>query len=648
MSRNPILWKPTQEQVKKTQLESFRKQVNMRFDIDIKDYADLHKWSINNIEDFWKSIWGYLSPLCSVEPSTIINDKDKIFQPKWFKGCKMNFAENLLRIKSNKTALISINEKNEEVKISYNQLFDQVEALASSMKKWGLSPGDRVCGIMPNCSETVVAMLATTAIGAIWSSCSPDFGVRGILNRFKQINPKIIFACDNYFYSGKKFSLYDKLSKIVNRLNSLEKVIITNEKNLPSLNINTVSWNSALDENPCILEFQQLPFDHPIYIMYSSGTTGKPKSIVHGAGGTLLQHLKELRLHSDISMEDNVFYYTTCGWMMWNWLISSLAIGSTIILFDGSPFYPNNDTLWGLIDKYKITHFGISPKYLDSSKNFKISPKLSHDLDSLKVIFSTGSPLRGENFDYVYQEVKDNVRLSSISGGTDIISCFVLGNPQLPVYRDEIQSIGLGMDVRSFNSENKSVKDIEGELICAKPFPSMPLSFWGDKDDKKYFESYFNKFPDVWYHGDFITIYDHGGVQIFGRSDTTLNPGGVRIGTSEIYDAINTINGMVDSIVVGQKWKHDERIILFVKLKDNMKINDEMKKNIKNEIKKNCSPKHLPKKIVQIEDIPYTLSGKKVELAVKKIINGNKVDNKDALINPESLQFFENLTEIAN
>ena len=648
MSRNPILWKPTQEQVKKTQLESFRKQVNMRFDIDIKDYADLHKWSINNIEDFWKSIWGYLSPLCSVEPSTIINDKDKIFQPKWFEGCKMNFAENLLRIKSNKTALISINEKNEEVKISYNQLFDQVEALASSMKKWGVSPGDRVCGIMPNCSETVVAMLATTAIGAIWSSCSPDFGVRGILNRFKQINPKIIFACDNYFYSGKKFSLYDKLSKIINRLNSLEKVIITNEKNLPSLNINTVSWNSALDENPCILEFQQLPFDHPIYIMYSSGTTGKPKSIVHGAGGTLLQHLKELRLHSDISMEDNVFYYTTCGWMMWNWLISSLAIGSTIILFDGSPFYPNNDTLWGLIDKHKITHFGISPKYLDSSKNFKISPKLSHDLDSLKVIFSTGSPLRGENFDYVYQEVKDNVRLSSISGGTDIISCFVLGNPQLPVYRDEIQSIGLGMDVRSFNSENKSVKNIEGELICAKPFPSMPLSFWGDKDDKKYFESYFNKFPDVWYHGDFITIYDHGGVQIFGRSDTTLNPGGVRIGTSEIYDAINTIDGMVDSIVVGQKWKHDERIILFVKLKDNMKINDEMKKNIKNEIKKNCSPKHLPKKIVQIEDIPYTLSGKKVELAVKKIINGNKVDNKDALINPESLQFFKNLTEIAN
>jgi len=491
-------------------------------------------------------------------------------------------------------------------------------------------------------------MLASTAIGAIWSSCSPDFGVRGILNRFKQINPKIIFACDNYFYSGKKFSLYDKLSKIINRLNSLEKVIITNEKNLPSLNINTVSWNRALDENPCILEFQQLPFDHPIYIMYSSGTTGKPKSIVHGAGGTLLQHLKELRLHSDISMEDNVFYYTTCGWMMWNWLISSLAIGSTVILFDGSPFYPNNDTLWGLIDKYKITHFGISPKYLDSSKNFKISPKLSHDLDSLKVIFSTGSPLRGENFDYVYQEVKDNVTALIYIGGHRHYILFCFRNPQLPVYRDEIQSIGLGMDVRSYNSENKSVKDIEGELICAKPFPSMPLSFWGDKDDKKYFESYFNKFPDVWYHGDFITIYDHGGVQIFGRSDTTLNPGGVRIGTSEIYDAINTINGMVDSIVVGQKWKHDERIILFVKLKDNMKINDEMKKNIKNEIKKNCSPKHLPKKIVQIEDIPYTLSGKKVELAVKKIINGNKVDNKDALINPESLQFFENLSEIAN
>tara|TARA_X000000950_G_scaffold43112_1_gene48202 strand:- start:30050 stop:31996 length:1947 start_codon:yes stop_codon:yes gene_type:complete len=648
MSHNPILWKPAQKQIEKSQLESFRKQVNMRFNIDIKNYTDLHKWSVNNIEDFWKSIWGYLNPLCSKEPSTIINDKNKMFQPKWFEGCKMNFAENLLRFKSNKTALISIDEKNEEVKISYNQLFDQVKSLASSMKKWGVSTGDRVCGIMPNSSEAVVAMLATTSIGAIWSSCSPDFGVRGILNRFKQINPKIIFACDNYFYSGKKFSLVDKLSKVINRLNTLEKVIITNEKKILPLNIDTISWKSALDENPCNLEFQQLPFDHPIYIMYSSGTTGTPKSIMHGAGGTLLQHLKELRLHSDISTEDNVFYYTTCGWMMWNWLITSLAIGSTIILFDGSPFYPNNDTLWSLIDKYKITHFGISPKYLDSSKNFKISPKLSHNLDALKVIFSTGSPLRGENFDYVYQEVKDNIRLSSISGGTDIISCFALGNPQLPVYRDEIQCIGLGMDVQSLNSKNKSVKNMEGELICAKPFPSMPISFWKDKDDKKYFESYFNKFPNVWYHGDFISIYDHGGVQIFGRSDTTLNPGGVRIGTSEIYDAIDTIDDIIDSIVVGQKWKQDERIILFVKLKDSKKINDEMKKNITNKIKKNCSPKHLPKKIVQIKDIPYTLSGKKVELAVKKIINGNKVDNKDALINPESLKFFENLNEIAN
>ncbi len=647
MSHNPILWKPNQEQIDKTQLESFRKQVNMRFNIDIRNYNDLHRWSVDNIEEFWKSIWGYLSPICSKEPSTIIKDEDKMFQPNWFEGCKMNFAENLLRFKSDKTALISINEKNEEVKISYNQLFDQVESLASSMKKWGVSPGDRVGSIMPNCSETVIAMLATTSIGAIWSSCSPDFGVNGILSRFKQINPKIIFACNSYFYSGKKFSIVKKLTKIISHLNTLEKIIITSEKDLPTLSTDTISWKNSLDENPCRLEFHQLPFDHPIYIMYSSGTTGIPKSIMHGAGGTLLQHLKELRLHGDISTEDNVFYYTTCGWMMWNWLISSLAIGSTIVLFDGSPFYPNNDTLWGLIDKYKITHFGISPKYLDSSKNFKVSPKLSYDLDSLKVIFSTGSPLRGENFDYVYQEVKDNVRLSSISGGTDIISCFVLGNPHLPVYRDEIQCIGLGMDVQSFDLKNESIKNSEGELVCAKPFPSMPISFWEDKENKRYFKSYFNKYPNVWHHGDFITIYDHGGVQIFGRSDTTLNPGGVRIGTSEIYNAIDNIDGIIDSVVVGQEWENDERIILFVKLNNSKKINNEMKKTIKYAIKKNCSPKHLPKKIIQIEDIPYTISGKKVELAVKKIINGIKVDNKDALINPESLKHFENLSEIA-
>tara|TARA_B100000902_G_scaffold158053_1_gene154116 strand:+ start:423 stop:2375 length:1953 start_codon:yes stop_codon:yes gene_type:complete len=647
MKKNPILWEPAKDKIASSQVESFRKQVNMRFDIDLKNYNDLFNWSINNIGDFWKSIWGYMDPLHSSSYKQIINNENKMLDAKWFHGAKLNFAENLLRVRSNKIAIIATDELNDKKCISYNQLYNEVESLASSLRKWGIQPGDRIAGIMTNSSESIISMLAVTSIGAIWSSCSPDFGAKGILDRFKQIKPKVIFSISSYSYNGKKISLNNKLNQITKELNTLEKIIIINEHESKKNTLSKkITWENALDKNPKPLKFEQLPFDHPIYILYSSGTTGLPKSIVHGSGGTLLQHLKELRLHTEISDKSTVFYYTTCGWMMWNWLVSCLAIGSTIVLYDGSPFYPNSDTLWNMIDNYRITHFGISPKYLDASENQGSFPLQSHKLNSLEVILSTGSTLKGENFDYVYDKIKKDVRLSSISGGTDIVSCFVLGNPTLPVRRAEIQCIGLGMNVQSLNENKNPIKNSKGELVCTKPFPSMPISFWNDNNNIKYINSYFKKYPNIWHHGDFLTIYEHNGVQIFGRSDTTLNPGGVRIGTSEIYNAVEKFEEIIDSLAVSQSWKNDERIVLFIKLKKNKILNQKLIALIKESIKLNCSPKHVPKLIIQINDIPYTISGKKVELAVKKIINGDIAENKDVLSNPESLKLFEDIPEL--
>ena len=500
---------------------------------------------------------------------------------------------------------------------------------------------------MNNSYESIIAMLATTSVGAIWTSCSPDFGAIGILDRFKQIKPKVIFSISCYSYNGKKISINNKLNKIYKELNTLKKIITINDyEGKDDVFSKKIAWENAFDKNPALLKFEQLPFDHPIYILFSSGTTGLPKSIVHGSGGTLLQHLKELRLHTEISDKSTVFYYTTCGWMMWNWLVSCLAIGSTIVLYDGSPFYPNSNTLWNMIDNYKITHFGISPKYLDALESQGTLPLQSHQLNSLEVILSTGSTLKGENFDYVYDKVKKDVRLSSISGGTDIVSCFVLGNPILPVRRAEIQCIGLGMNVVSLDENKNPIKNSKGELACTKPFPSMPISFWNDDNNIKYINSYFKKYSNIWHHGDFLTIYEHNGVQIFGRSDTTLNPGGVRIGTSEIYNVVEKFKEVIDSLVVSQYWKNDERIVLFVRLSKNIILNQKLSDLIKESIKLNCSPRHVPKLIIQINDIPYTISGKKVELAVKKIINGDIAENKDALSNPESLKLYENIPEL--
>ena len=644
-----ILWKPSKDQINSSQLEAFRLQVNSRFNLKIENYSELHSWSISNINDFWKAIWGFMAIKCSSNYNQVVDDENKMPGAKWFDGLLFNFAENLLRIKSDKAAIIFQSENADSKIISYNELYDEVEKVASTLRKMGINNGDRIVGIMPNLAETVIAMLATTSIGAIWSSCSPDFGTQGILDRFTQINPKIIFASDGYFYKGKSFDSLNKLKDLLNHLPSVRKVIITpfvrENPDISSIN-NSLVWNDFIDPKPNPIIFEQVPFDHPLYIMYSSGTTGKPKSIVHGAGGTLIQHLKELRLHTDININDTVFYFTTCGWMMWNWLVSNLAIGSTILLYDGSPFHPDRNSMWDMIDNYKVSHFGTSPKFLETCRDTKLSPIKTHSLKSLKSILSTGSPLVEECFEYVYKHIKKNIQLSSISGGTDIISCFALGNPILPVINGEIQCLGLGMDVAAFNKNGEDLVNKKGELVCKKAFPSMPVYFWNDKNGKKFFDAYFNKFKNVWHHGDFIEINNYGGVKIFGRSDATLNPGGIRIGTAEIYRVVDRFDAVNDSLVIGQSINDDERVILFIIISNGYKFSNKLVHDIKKTIFKECSPRHVPEIILEAKDIPYTINGKKVEIAVKKVINGENVENKDALKNPEALDLFKNIRQL--
>ncbi|MBT5096868.1 MAG: acetoacetate--CoA ligase [Candidatus Marinimicrobia bacterium] len=646
---NTILWKPSKDQINSSQLEAFRLQVNSRFNLKIENYSELHSWSISNINDFWKAIWGFMAIKCSSNYNQVVDDENKMPGAKWFDGLLFNFAENLLRIKSDKAAIIFQSENADSKIISYNELYDEVEKVASTLRKMGINNGDRIVGIMPNLPETVIAMLATTSIGAIWSSCSPDFGTQGILDRFTQINPKIIFASDGYFYKGKSFDSLNKLKDLLNHLPSVRKVIITpfvrENPDISSIN-NSLVWNDFIDPKPNPIIFEQVPFDHPLYIMYSSGTTGKPKSIVHGAGGTLIQHLKELRLHTDININDTVFYFTTCGWMMWNWLVSNLAIGSTILLYDGSPFHPDRNSMWDMIDNYKVSHFGTSPKFLETCRDTKLSPIKTHSLKSLKSILSTGSPLVEECFEYVYKHIKKNIQLSSISGGTDIISCFALGNPILPVINGEIQCLGLGMDVAAFNKNGEDLVNKKGELVCKKAFPSMPVYFWNDKNGKKFFDAYFNKFKNVWHHGDFIEINNYGGVKIFGRSDATLNPGGIRIGTAEIYRVVDRFDAVNDSLVIGQSINDDERVILFIIISNGYKFSNKLVHDIKKTIFKECSPRHVPEIILEAKDIPYTINGKKVEIAVKKVINGENVENKDALKNPEALDLFKNIRQL--
>ena len=646
---NPILWTPTQDQVNTSQMEAFRNQVNSRFNINLKDYFDLYDWSISNISDFWKAVWGFMALEFSGDYTQVVDDDSKMPGAQWFEGVKMNFAENLLRIRSEKPAIHFKGEGQAVRTLSYNELFDEVEKLSSALRKIGIQQGDRVAGFMPNMPETIIAMLATASIGAIWSSSSPDFGIKGVLDRFTQIEPKVLFAANGYYYNGKKFDSLEKLNSILDQLPSVDHVVVTpytdSNHNISSVK-NGILWDNFIDSNPSPLKFEQLPFQHPLYIMYSSGTTGLPKSIVHGAGGTLIQHLKELRLHCNIYPEDTIFYFTTCGWMMWNWLVSNLAIGAAIVLYDGSPLQPNSNAMWDMVDELGITHFGTSAKYIDACRQEGLSPIKTHSLESMRTIFSTGSPLVEESFDYVYNQIKKEIQLASISGGTDIISCFAGGNPTLPVYRGELQSITLGMDVAAYNPEGNAIQNEKGELVCRKAFPSMPIHFWNDPNGEKYHQAYFNVLPGIWYHGDYIEINDHGGVQIFGRSDATLNPGGVRIGTAEIYRVVDTFDEVEDSLVVGQKWKDDERVILFIKLNKKCIFTKNLTKQIKQSIRNNCSPRHVPAIVLETKDIPYTINGKKVEIAVKKIIHGHTVANKDALANPESLDLYQNLNEL--
>ena len=642
---NKILWNPNLDS--KNNLEEFMDRINIKYALSLDSYKELYDWSIKNIPDFWNNVIAFSDIQYSGDTRTVLEDLTMKPAPNWFPNISLNFAENLLKERSDHLAIISKSENSEIIKITYNELYLKVAKLANSLKKLGIKPGDRIAAILPNSHEAVIAMLATTSIGAIWSSCSPDFGINSVTDRFKQIEPKIIFSIHSYYYNGKLFDFRKKLNLIVQNLTSLEKIIVSKPaEEEPNKNENILNFLDLLDNNCDEIQFERFPFNHPAFILYTSGTTGLPKSIVHGAGGTLLQHKKELLLHCNASEDDIVFYYTTCGWMMWNWQVSFLSTGSTIVLYDGSPFFPDPTAMWNLIDEIDITIFGTSAKFIDACKSHDLSPNGFAKLDSLKQILSTGSPLVPESFDYVYEKVKQDIRLGSISGGTDIISCFALNSPSIPVYRGELQCRGLGMDVDAFDDNGNSVQNKKGELVCKSPFPSMPISFWNDEKGEKYYNAYFNKFKNVWAHGDFIEINEHGGVVIYGRSDATLNPGGVRIGTAEIYRIVEKFIEIEDSLVVGQEWKNDQRVILFLKLKEGYKLLNTLTDIIKKDIKSSLSPRHVPAIILQIKDIPYTISGKKVELAVKKIIEGKNVVNQDALSNPESLELYKSIPEL--
>ncbi len=645
-----LLWKPSEERIKAANMTRFIQFVNAKYGQSIKTYDELYEWSIGSIPAFWEAMWEFGEVKYSNTYDQVLNNQGDMFQAQWFLGAKLNFAENLLRFRDDRTALIFKSEAGEPVRLSYAELYDQVARLAKALRDTGVTVGDRVVGLMPNMIETVIAMLATTSIGAVWSSCSPDFGVKAVQDRFSQVQPKVLFAADGYFYGGKVFSSLEKFISIAGEISSIERVVVVpyteREPGISNIPL-AIHYHDFLSKQDGLdIEFAQLTFDHPVYIMYSSGTTGVPKCIVHGAGGTLIQHLKEHMLHTDLKPQDVIFYYTTCSWMMWNWLVSSLAIGSTLVLFDGSPFYPDSGALWKLVQDEKISVFGTSAKYIASVEKDDLKPGQTYDLHSLKTILSTGSPLLEQSYYYIYRDVKKDVCLSSISGGTDIISCFALGNPIGPVNAGELQCRGLGMKVESFGQDGLPLKNKQGELVCTAAFPSRPIYFWNDLDKLKYKNTYFNVYPNVWHHGDYIEITDSGGLIVYGRSDATLNPGGVRIGTAEIYRQVESLPEVIDSIAVGQEWENDIRVILFIKLTPGTKLTEELIKKIKTTIRVNASPRHVPAKVIQVKDIPYTLNGKKVELAVYNVIHNQTVANIDILANPEVLKGFYNLPEL--
>jgi acetoacetyl-CoA synthetase len=646
-----LLWKPSEGQIKQTNMYRFMKVVNEKYHQEFNEFAPLYEWSIENIADFWETFWDFADIIASTPYDQVIDDVSKMPGASWFSGARLNFAENLLRYRDDRVALIFKGEAQESVKITYAELYDEVARLAKSLKEAGVQTGDRVVGFMPNMPAATIAMLAATSIGATWSSCSPDFGIKGVLDRFGQIKPKVLFTANGYSFKGKNLDSLGRIADILQELPSIEKVVVvpyTEQKADISRIPNAVHYNDfKSSESNLEIDFEQLPFDHPLYIMYSSGTTGLPKCMVQSTGGILIHHLKELMLHTDLKREDTIFYFTTCGWMMWNWLTSSLAVGATLVLFDGNPFHPHPAALWEMAQEEKVTVFGTSAGYIAALINAGVKPARDYDLSSIRAVLSTGSPLSVEGFEFIYDEVKQDVQLASIAGGTDLNGCFVLGNPMGPVYAGEIQCRALAMDVRAFDENGQELINKEGELVCCKPFPSMPIYFWDDPDGGKYHSAYFDVYENIWRHGDFITVTDRGGVIMLGRSDATLNPGGVRIGTAEIYRQVEQMEEIEDSVVIGQNWKNDIRVILFVKLAGDHGLTEELKAKIRQTIRTNASPRHVPAKILATPAVPYTLNMKKVELAVKKIIEGKPVLNRDALGNPEALDFYENIPELA-
>tara|TARA_B100000029_G_scaffold514408_1_gene617097 strand:- start:1349 stop:3307 length:1959 start_codon:yes stop_codon:yes gene_type:complete len=646
------LWKISEERLKKTNLALYANFIKENYNVvSNNEYNKIWNWSIENPLNFWKSIWEFTNVKGKIGNPLL--KKSKIFyKNKFFPQAQLNYAENILKKNNEQAAIIFKSENNFKNILSWRDLNINVEKISNWMRDVKIKKGDRVAAYLPNIPESVTAYIATATLGAIWSSCSPDFGINGVIDRFSQINPKILFIGDKYFYNGKKINIIERLPEILKKIPSINKVVLVTypgtqtEKN-KNADIEILHWSKLISlKNKNKIKFTRSNFNDPLAILYSSGTTGKPKCICHGTGGVLLQHNKELQIHSDVKENDRVFYFTTCGWMMWNWLVGSLSSGATILLFDGFPMYKKDELLFEFASEEKATLFGISAKYIDALKNNKIEPKNNYDLSKLRTICSTGSPLSSEGFRYIYEKIKKDVHLSSISGGTDIVSCFVLGNLFQAVHEGEIQNKGLGMDVDVFNEKGLSIKNTKGELVCKKPFPSMPVKFWNDDGDKKYKSAYFEKYRNVWHHGDFAKITTNGGFVIFGRSDTTLNPGGVRIGTAEIYNIVDKFEEIQESIVIGQSWNNDIRIILFLVLNKGYSLTNEVKNKINTSIKKNVSPRHVPSKIISVLEIPKTKNGKLVELAVKQTIEGEAIKNLEALANPDSLKHFKNIKEL--
>ena len=640
-----VVWTPSQDQILNSNLKKFTEFVEENTGKHFKSYDELHHFSISNPE-----FWRFIIEFCKVEGewNGPIYEGENIFSAQWFPQSKLNFAENMLKNRSDDEALIFRCEDRISKTLSFAELYNQVSKTAQHLKELGVTKGDRVAGFLPNFAGSIVAMLATASVGAIWSSCSPDFGEQGVIDRFGQIEPKVLFCVDGYFYNGKTHNCLDKIKSFTARLPSLKQVVVFDYASLSNIVINnSISYQEILENYEAIeIGFERVGFDHPLYIMYSSGTTGVPKCIVHGHGGTLVQHLKEHQLQTNISSGDRVFYFTTCSWMMWNWLVSALGTGATIMLYDGSPTYPDNTVLWQFADEEEFSHFGTSAKYIETLMKDDVNPSAIFKLSNLKVICSTGSPLSAECYDYIYNNV-GYVHLASISGGTDIVSCFVLGVPNIPVRRGEIQGAGLGMAVEIWDDSGRVNRGERGELVCTKPFPSRPVKFWNDIDGKKYHAAYFDRFEGVWAHGDFAEQTPDGGYIIYGRSDATLNPGGVRIGTAEIYRQVDRVNEVLESIVIGQIWESDTRIVLFVKLREGINLTETLADTIKKLIKNNCTSRHVPSKILQVEDIPRTKSGKIVEIPVRDIVHGREVKNKEALANPEALDYFKDRPELA-